>query len=228
MKALRRACVGHSMGKAYNEFVGVMKEKYRKGDKSDMWEMVSTIGHNPGKNGFLFLRFGPLRNARKRFRRKIGRFSVGSLLAHATIEIRAVFCRKRFLDETVFRKSSEFRVFNFCTGWFTLKTPKFYSPANVHAVFPIQTVFFFSTRLLCALARTSPDFFFFLPDFLPVKIFRKMWTTLAQPFSAKNKKKRRKKRGSGLGISMQNTCAKKIRAYPNNGVDIFTFVRKNE
>eukprot|EP00904_Undaria_pinnatifida_P011987 jgi/Undpi1/7919/HiC_scaffold_24.g10391.m1 len=41
VKALRRACVGQSMGKAYNEFVGVMKEKYRKGDKSDMWEMVA-------------------------------------------------------------------------------------------------------------------------------------------------------------------------------------------
>ena len=59
MKALRRACVGQSMGKAYNEFVGVMKEKYRKGDKSDMWEMVSTIGHNPGKNGICFCALAP-------------------------------------------------------------------------------------------------------------------------------------------------------------------------
>ena len=45
------------------------------------------------------------------------------------------------------------------------KKPELYSPANVPAVFPIQTVRFF-TRLLCAVAKTSPVVFvFFLLDF---------------------------------------------------------------
>ena len=45
------------------------------------------------------------------------------------------------------------------TVWFTLK-PQIYSPANVYAVFFIQTMTF-CTCLLCALAKTSHVFFFF-------------------------------------------------------------------
>ena len=46
------------------------------------------------------------------------------------------------------------------------KKPEIYSPANVHAFFSIQTVKL-CTRLLCAVAKTSPAFFYvcFLPDF---------------------------------------------------------------
>ena len=73
------------------------------------------------------------------------------------------------------------------TGWFTLKTPNVFL-GDCPRRFSIHTVKF-CTRLLCALAKTSIVFCFcFLPGFSPVKIFRKMWTTLAQIFSAKKKK----------------------------------------
>ena len=74
-----------------------------------------------------------------------------------------------------------------------------YSPADVHAVYSSQTVKF-CKRLLCALAKTSPDDFLFLQDFSSVEISQKMWTTLAQLFSAKTKSK--KIRGSNLGMGM--------------------------
>ena len=86
---------------------------------------------------------------------------------------------------------------NLTTGWFTLKTSN---------VFPGECTrrFFISDREilhvfnLCALQRPHPMFcFFLLPDFSSVKILRKMWTTLAQFFSAK-----KEKRGSDLGMGM--------------------------
>ena len=40
-------------------------------------------------------------------------------------------------------------------------------------------------------------FFFFLPDFAPVKIFRKMWTTLAKIFSVNKKQKKNGGQTSG-------------------------------
>lgn len=40
MKALRRASVGHFMGKHYNDFLADMKGKYQQGDHSDLWQMV--------------------------------------------------------------------------------------------------------------------------------------------------------------------------------------------
>ena len=56
-----------------------------------------------------------------------------------------------------------------CTGWFKLNDGcLIYSPANFHAVSSIRTVKSCS-RLLCAVAKTSPVqgflFFLFLPDF---------------------------------------------------------------
>ena len=65
-------------------------------------------------------------------------------------------------------------VYEVHTGRFTFKKPQMYSPEN-----KCPTPFFdsdtcdFATRLLCALAKTSPDVFFFLfvPDFLSVEIF---------------------------------------------------------
>ena len=63
-----------------------------------------------------------------------------------------------------------------------------YSPANVHAVFFIQTVNF-CTRLVRALAKTSPvgGFFFFFFSclvFRQSRFFGKIWTTFDQTFSA--------------------------------------------
>ena len=53
-----------------------------------------------------------------------------------------------------------------------VKKKKTYSPANVHS--DRENL---HTRLLCALAKTSPVFvLFFLPDFSSVMVFRKMWT----------------------------------------------------
>ena len=72
-----------------------------------------------------------------------------------------------------------------------VKNPKFIPPANAHAVFSIWTLKF-CKRLLCALAKTSPVFFFSrLTEFSSVKVYRKMWVTLAQLFSAKTKTKQK-------------------------------------
>ena len=114
-------------------------------------------------------------------------------------------------------------------GGFTLqagsrKKSQKYSPANVHAIFLIQTVNF-CTRLLCAIAKTSPVVPFFLSDFSSVKGFRKMWPTLDKHISARKKNKLRK---SGVGMGMYNTCAKFQGLSLKNGVAIWMFARKNE
>ena len=68
-------------------------------------------------------------------------------------------------------------------------------------IFWIQTMKF-CTRLLCALAKTSPDGLFVLPDFLSVKIFRKMWSTLAPQVFWRKERKRETLRESSLGMGM--------------------------
>ena len=53
-----------------------------------------------------------------------------------------------------------------------------------------------------------------------------MWTILAQFFRRQNK--RENPRESDLGMRIQNTCAKFQGLSLTKGVDILTFVRKNE
>ena len=94
------------------------------------------------------------------------------------------------------------------TGWFTLKKTTIF-PGECPRVFSIQTVKV-CTRLLCALAKTSPDVFWFVsfsPDFSSVKIFRKMWTTLTQFF---RRKKRRKK---PAGQASERACRTRVQNF---------------
>ena len=78
------------------------------------------------------------------------------------------------------------------TGWFKLMAEIYsYSPANIHAIYSVQTVKL-CTRLLCAVAETSPVVIFlvlfcFLPDFLSVHIFGK-----SRPPETKNFRREKK------------------------------------
>lgn len=42
MKALRRACVSHFMGKIYNGFLEKVKGQSRDGESTEVWKMVSS------------------------------------------------------------------------------------------------------------------------------------------------------------------------------------------
>ena len=79
-------------------------------------------------------------------------------------------------------------------------------------------------RLLCALAKTSPDVcvfvFFYFSSF---KIFRKMWTTLVQFFSAEEEKRKTSPRVRPWDGHVEHVCK-------NSGCGHLdsTRVRKNE
>ena len=82
------------------------------------------------------------------------------------------------------------------------------------------------THLLCVVAKTSLVVFFFLSDFSSVKIFGKMSPTFDKKKIGAQKKK--KKWRSGLGMGMENTCAKCQDLSLKNGVNISTFMPNNK
>ena len=74
-----------------------------------------------------------------------------------------------------------------------------YSPANVHAVFAIQTVKF-CTRLPCALAKTSPDVSFFCLIFVSQDFSGNVDHLSPNVFGEKKKRKNPRRSDLAMGL----------------------------